>query len=107
MDQLQNNCIVKKELPYTDVLIWDTQWLHHFMIHQPAFSLIIVEIEKDAIHTAFELLREKRSEDVYIYSKNSEVEYYSSNAPIVIKPALKESPIVYYCWRKQGDFLSI
>jgi hypothetical protein len=86
--------LVKRQLPYTDVLIWDTQWLHDFMTHQPASSMVIVEVEKDAVHAVFELLREKRQDDVYIYSKKNDGDYYLSRDSIVVKPFLKESPTV-------------
>jgi hypothetical protein len=81
----------KRQFPYTDILVWETEWLHTFMVHQPAFSMLIVEVEKEAIHAVFELLREKRL-DVYIYSRKVGNDYYLSSNSIIIKPFLREAP---------------
>jgi hypothetical protein len=83
--------LIKRQLPYTDILVWEAEWLHAFMIHQPVSSMLIVEVEKEAIHTVFELLREKRL-DVYIYSRKVDNDYYLSSNSIIIKPFLREAP---------------
>ncbi|ACV62682.1 hypothetical protein Dtox_1834 [Desulfofarcimen acetoxidans DSM 771] len=85
--------LIRRQYPYTDISIWDTVWLHNFMIHQPAYSLIVVEVEKEAINAVFEMLREKMR-NVYIYSKkNNDIDYMISSNSIIIKPYLKESPV--------------
>ncbi|MHB8157084.1 MAG: DUF6577 family protein [Desulfocucumaceae bacterium] len=84
--------LIKKQFPYTDILAWDTVWLHEYMIHQPASSLAIIEVEKQAINAVFEMLRNKW-QNVFIYAKKHELDHvFSSNNPVVIKPYLKESP---------------
>ena len=40
-----------------DYCIWQTAWLHEFMIHQPGRQFVIFETEKDIIESVFFLLK--------------------------------------------------
>ncbi|MFS0878716.1 DUF6577 family protein [Metabacillus niabensis] len=47
---------LKKEFPYVDFVIWETEWLNNFMIHQPSTMNIIVEVESDLLNDVFNFL---------------------------------------------------
>lgn len=84
--------LIKRQLPYTNISIWETVWVHKFMIHQPNSSLIIIDIDKEAMNTAFEILREKMG-NVYIYARKNDISFSMHGNSVVIKSFLKESPI--------------
>ncbi|QZY55138.1 DUF6577 family protein [Crassaminicella profunda] len=87
---------VKRKFPYIDICIWNTSWLHDFMNHQPFVSLSILEVDKDVLEIVFQLLREKRS-DVYLNPKEESIDQYILNENVIIlKPLIKESPIIEY-----------
>lgn len=85
--------LIKKQFPYIYILAWDTVWLHDYMVHQPTSSLAIIEVEKEAINAVYQILIGKR-QNVYLYSKKNELDHLFPNNPVVIKPYLKESPVI-------------
>ena len=92
LKRLFNN--VKREFPYLDISIWDTSWLHDFMNHQPFSSITILEVDKEAVESAFNFLRQIKS-NVFLKPTSEEVENYILNENvIVIVPIIKESPII-------------
>lgn len=85
---------VKKQFPYTDMVIWETSWLNNYMVHQAFSSNIILEVEKDAAPVVFAYLQESRG-DVYLNPGKFEVENYiiSGQNNIIIKNLTMTSPL--------------
>lgn len=86
--------LLKKQFPYMSISLWDTSWLNEFMIHQPAKSNIIVEVNRDSMNSVFAVLK-VRFGDVYLDPSKDEVRKYvlSSDGVYVIKPLLVNSPV--------------
>lgn len=61
LPQLSKNAMriyrkLKKEFPYVDFVIWETEWLNNFMIHQTSTMNIIVEVEPELVDDVFNYL---------------------------------------------------
>lgn len=83
---------IKSNFPYTNFCIWETSWLHDFMIHQPITSDIIIDIDNETMNPAFSLLREKK-ENVYINPNKNEIKnYILASNNIIIKPLVFGAP---------------
>lgn len=83
---------LSKIYPDIQIYIWETSWLHDFMIHQPFNSFIIIETDKDILEPAFYKLKEK-GEQIYINPKKDYIEKYISNENvIVIRSIIQGSP---------------
>lgn len=82
-----------KKFPYAEVCIWSTSILNGFMVHQPAYYMTILEVDREIQQNVFNVLREHKSEvflemDVDIIDK-----YRSGNKEIVVvKPLITEAP---------------
>ena len=78
------------------ICIWDTVWLHDFMLHQPASSLKIIEVEKDALESIFYFLKDTNNRNVFLYPDEPLMDKYVSEEikPIIIKPFISRSPVV-------------
>lgn len=85
---------VKKQFPYTDVVIWETSWLNNYMVHQAFSSNIILEVEREAAPVVFAYLRESH-EKIYLNPGKFELENYvlSGQSNIIIKNLTKTSPL--------------
>jgi hypothetical protein len=80
-----------------DICMWDTSWLHKFMVHQPTTSIFIVETDKFIMETIYGLLKENIKIEyiggIYINPKEKEIfQYILGESSIVILPTVKESP---------------
>lgn len=85
---------VKRNFPYIDIVIWDTLWLHEFMNHQPFNSLTILEVDKEALDSVFQSLKENRT-NIYMKLNGQYIENYISNENVVIvKSIIKSSPMM-------------
>jgi len=73
--------ILRENFPYTEYMIWETNILHEFMTHQPGQSQIILEIEKDACESVFNLLKKQPSRSVFLEPDRMTIERYIINSP--------------------------
>ncbi len=85
---------VTSQFPYADMAIWDTSWLHHYMVHQAFSSSIILEVEREAAPSVFAFLQESKR-GVYLNPGKFEVENYivSGQSNIIIKNLTMTSPL--------------
>jgi len=92
---------VKAELPFTTCCVWDTRILADFMIQQPMSFLQLIEVNKEAVSSVYQLLQEQ---PVRIDRKNPAVYRYDdwlllsqrglpSPNPIIVKPLITEAPV--------------
>ena len=87
---------VQNEFPYTKLCIWETMWLHEFMVHQPSDSNIIIEVEKPAAESVFLFLQES-FDNVFYKPDESVMDYYvtSQTRNIIVKNLLTTSPVTF------------
>lgn len=80
----------------TEICMWDTQWLHNFMVHQPITSILILEVDRFLMETVYSLIKENSEiehfKGIYIYPKEKEIfQYILGTNSIVILPIIKEA----------------
>ena len=97
--QLENSLIklstlIKKHLPFLDFCIWNTKCINVFMVHQPFRFYTILEVEKDAMESVFNILREE-NKNVYIDPTQDTLDKYVSfkTEPIIITNLVSEAPL--------------
>lgn len=86
---------LKEAFPYTDICIWRTSWLNEFMTQQVITNNIIIEIEKEAMQSAYSLLLED-NKNIYVKPTKKEIDLYILGGVenIIIKNLNKESPVM-------------
>lgn len=87
---------LKRELPYAEHCVWSTSWLDALIVHQPASRMIVVESEKAAVPTAFEILS-GHGRASFIEPTKKEVEFYllSAGESVVVRPLALRAPIAH------------
>ena len=85
---------VRSAFPYLHVSVWNTSLLNEFMLHQPSRFLTILEVDRDAMESVFEYLKEGYDQ-VFIKPNKEIVQRYILNLQeaIIIKPLISESPL--------------
>lgn len=86
---------IKQNFPFVEFCVWDTSWLHDFMLHQPFKSYRVVEVEKVAVEQVFQLLSEGHK-GVYLNPSSEMFERYIGNETgdvIIVKPLVTEAPV--------------
>jgi hypothetical protein len=86
--------LLESSFPQPAYCIWNTNWLNRFTELQATSSLIIVEIEKDLVESAFNLLRDRHFQSVFLKPDGKEMERYVSELreAIIIKPIISRAP---------------
>jgi hypothetical protein len=87
--------IFKERFPEIDYCIWQTAWLHEFMIHQPGRQFILFETEKDVTESVLFLLKSPEWQ-VFLNADNSTIDYLSmeDKEVIVLKSLISRSPLL-------------
>jgi len=85
---------VKELFPYTSFIIWETQALHEFMMHQPGANHIVLEVEKVAVESVFNKLNENRSLHIYFKPDDEIFNRHILNYPnsVLALPVISQSP---------------
>lgn len=84
---------IKNQLPYADIILWQTKWLNDFMIHQPGRFATIIEVEKDVKESVFRILLNNKKDAFISPTKDVIDNYlYNSKNPIVVKNLISEAP---------------
>jgi hypothetical protein len=86
--------LIQKMFPYTDYCIWNTSIINQFMVHQPFKFLDMVEVEKEAASSVFNVLKEEGF-SAFLKPGKEIMENYLQDTenPVVIKPLITEAPI--------------
>ena len=86
--------ILQENFPYTQYMIWETNILHEFMTHQPGQSHIILEVEKEACESVFNLLKEQPSRRIFLEPDRVTIERYiiNSSESILLLRLITQSP---------------
>lgn len=74
--------------------ISETSWLNEFSIHQTNSSIIILEIEKDLLNSAFFHLNTS-VKDLFLQPNEHEIELYvlEKENPVILKSLISRSPL--------------
>lgn len=85
---------LRENFPYTQYMIWETNILHEFMIHQPGQSQIILEVEKEACESVFNLFKEQLSLRIFLKPDRVTIERYIINTSesILLLRLISQSP---------------
>lgn len=81
-----------KSLKYA---VWSTQIINEFMLHQPARSLTVVEVERDAMESVFFYLKDKGIKNVFLQPEEKELDRYVSeqNNAIILQSLVSKAPL--------------
>ena len=87
--------IFMEKFPDIDYCIWQTSWLHEFMIHQPGRQFIIFETEKDVVESVFFLLKSSKWQ-VFLKADNTTIDYLfmEDKEVIVVKSMISRTPLL-------------
>jgi hypothetical protein len=79
--------------PSLTCIIWSTEWLHQFMVHQPITHQIIIETEKYHLQSLFYQVQEK-FKNTYLNPGEDVIRDYviKEKESIIIKPLISRSP---------------
>ncbi len=85
---------VKKDLPFINFCIWDSRWFNEFMVHQMFKYHMVVEVEKEAIESVFNVVS-GFNKNVFLKPDAEIFRRYIINHQevIIIKPLISESPL--------------
>lgn len=85
---------IKTQFPYSEISIWDTSWLNDYMVHQPLIRNIIIEVDKDAVSSAFSFLQES-TKNIFLNPRKHEIGTYVSTGQtnVIVKNLVAESPV--------------
>lgn len=91
---MKANSILSKELPFAKACLWNTSLFNQWMQHQPSQFYNVIEVEKDAIDSAFNALREIYP-NTFLKPDKNVLELYVLNKPdvLLIIPLISEAPI--------------
>lgn len=85
---------LNNKFPYSDLCIWETNWLNNYMVHQAISNNIIIEIDKETASSALAFLQESLS-NIYLNPRKHEIENYIrfGQNNIIIKNLVVDSPV--------------
>lgn len=75
--------------------IWDTNWLNEFLELQTTTAMVVLEVEKGYMDSAFFTLKDNGFTETFIKPDENLIEKYVSEAkhPVIIKPFLSRPPV--------------
>lgn len=88
------NDVFWKAFPYARYLLWETRVLHEFMLIQPGQNFSILEVERDACESAFNLMSQDYPGRVFLEPDRETMERYVLPHPdsILVSRLITEAP---------------
>ena len=85
---------IQKQFPALKCCVWSSQIVNEFMLHIPTQSIIMLQVEKEAIEPVYDFLKEQK-QNVFIQPEEKEIERYvfKSESAIVLQSLITKSPI--------------
>ena len=85
---------IHKQFPTLNCCIWATQIINEFMLHIPAQSVTVLQVEKEAIEPIYDFLKEQK-QNVFIQPEEKEIERYvfKNESAIVLESLVTKSPV--------------
>ncbi|OGU35128.1 MAG: hypothetical protein A2068_13100 [Ignavibacteria bacterium GWB2_35_6b] len=92
---LKINKILTTDFHDIKYCLWDTSWLHEFMIHQPVQKDFIVEAEAEIAESVFYKLKDNGIKDIFFAPHKNGINVYlmENMENVFIKIMLSRSPI--------------
>lgn len=83
----------KKAFPFAEGCLWDTKWLNEFMLHQPGWFFILLEVEKEVLEAIFYEMKDQ-GQEVYLDPSDEIIEKYlpGKGSPLILLPLISEAP---------------
>jgi predicted transcriptional regulator of viral defense system len=85
---------IKKDFPYIKYCLWDLSAIKEFLQHIVSVNFTIIEIEKEAVQSVYNYLKDY-SANVFLVPSEEILEDYVINLknPIIVKPLVSEAPV--------------
>lgn len=85
---------IKSDFPFLTVCLWSTSVLNEFMLHQPGKYYQLMEVDKDAMESAFYYMKD-RNYSVYMEPSQKLISRYmiDEKEPWIVKTLVSEAPI--------------
>ncbi len=87
----------KKEYPDINIVVWETDFLSDFMLHQIYNNIIIVEVPKYAMEIAYTKILDNFGKKYTVLTSNvysKDYMNYQINKVLIIKPLINNAPLV-------------
>jgi hypothetical protein len=86
--------VIKRNFPYARYCIWDLSVIKEFLQHIFGINFLIVEVEREAVRSVYNSLKEKNI-SVFYEPKESLIEEYVINIrnPVIVKTLVSEAPL--------------
>lgn len=75
--------------------VWSTGWLNTFSQHQTVKNILIIDIEKEFVESAFYYLKDSLKYKIFLNPDINAINYYiaESHYPVIIKNLISRSPL--------------
>jgi len=81
-----------KSLKYA---VWSTQVIKEFMLHQPARSFTVVEVEREAMESVFFYLKDNNIKNIFLQPEEREIDRYVSEQDnaVILQSLVSKAPL--------------
>lgn len=84
---------IKSKFPFTQYCIWDSSFLKEFSQHIFKSNFMLVDVERDAEESVYQLLREQFKEVFLMPGKEMLGDFFSDlKRPIIVRTLVSEAP---------------
>ncbi len=92
---LKINKILTTDFHDIKYCLWDTAWLHEFMIHQPFNRDFLVEVEAEIMESAFYKLKDRGIKNIFFEPTRNSVNVYLTETKnnVFVKSFLSRAPV--------------
>jgi predicted transcriptional regulator of viral defense system len=88
------NEILKKQFPFADFCLWNSDVLMPFLHHIPNLNFIYVDVENDVAESAFHFLKNNQIKSIFFRpGKNDFNRYITGTEAIIVRNLISESPL--------------
>lgn len=85
---------IKTSFPFVNFCIWPVSTLTPYMQHIPKLNLLLIDVERDAAESVFNIINTDSSKRVFLMPSYTDFErYIITNNAIIIRPLISESPL--------------
>lgn len=85
---------LKTQFTFADYCIWPGSVLLPYMHHIPSLNFLLVDVEREAAESIFNLLNSDSSRRVYLMPSTTDFDrYINTNEAIIVRQLISESPL--------------
>jgi len=87
--------LIEKGFPSLKYAVWSTRIISEFMLHQPTRFFTVIEVERDAMESAFFYLKDNNIKNVFLEPEEKEITRYVSEIQnaVVLQPLVSKAPL--------------